>query len=153
MSDNLEYKKRIELFGKKLSKCFETKLIHSKVAPDFLLLNKHISNSLDAPEEDLPPLLEYSSGDESETEAPPEASPDMTAFGAALLGETKPTPPRARSPSAAKSSPSRARSSNQLPGTSSSRFRTPSPRPQASDPRARSRSPLKCSNYEPRGEK
>ena len=155
MSHNLEYKKQIELFGKKLSKCFETKLIHTKVAPDFLALSKNISQSLDAPAEDLPPLLDYSSGEESDIEVVPETegSPDMSAFGAALLGEKKPSPPRTRSPSASKSSPPRARSTSQLPGGSSARFRTPSPRASTSESRARSRSPLKRSGSAPRGEK
>ena len=155
MSDNLEYKKQIEHFGKKLFKCFETKLIHSKIAPDFLMLSKNISQSLDEPVEELPPLLDYSSGEESEIEMVPEASPDMTSFGAALLGGKKPraSPPRSRSPSASKSSPPRARPSSQLPGASSTRFRTPSPRASTSDSRARSRSPLKRSDSAPRGEK
>jgi hypothetical protein len=152
MSKNLDLKKCIELFGKKLSKCYETKLIHSNVAPDFLLLNKNILTALDTVEV-LPPLMEDSSGDESEGEQSPEseASPDMSSFGVAMLAETKPTLSRARSPASTPKNTSS--SSNQLPRTSSTRTRTPSPKPHGSDRRARSRSPLKRQNPEPCGEK
>ena len=151
MSENLDFKKRIELFGKKLSKCYETKLIHSNVAPDFLLLSKNISTALDTVEV-LPPLVEDSSGDKSESEAPEtEASPDMSSFGVAMLAKTNPTPSRARSPASTPKNTSS--SSNQLPRTSSSRTRTPSPKPHGSDRRARSRSPLKREKPEPCGEK
>ena len=149
MSDNLDYKKRIELLGRKMFKCFETKLVHTKVSPDFLILNKNISAALDAPEEDFPPLIEYSSGDDSDGEQSPEseASSDMSSFGEALLAETKRGSLSAPTPKPTSSS------ATQRPRSSTPRIRTPSPRPQASDRRERSRSPLKRSDYEPRGEK
>ena len=148
MSKNLDYKKRIELFGKKLSKCYETNRIHTKVAIDFLQLNKHISTALDSVEA-LPPLVEDSSGDESDGEQSPEseASPDMSSFGEALLAETK------RGRSSAPTPKTTSSSSSQLPRSSSPRIRTPSPKPQGSDRRARSRSPLKRKNPEQCGEK
>ena len=157
-SENLDYKKRIEVFGTKMFKCFDTKGVYTKVAPDFLILSKNISSALDEPEEDLPPLLEYSSGEESDGEQSPDAdqspeiepSPDMSAFGEAMLAETK----RGRSfapTSSASSQPPRAtspRTPSPRPQASGRRERSRSPRPQASDRRERSRSPR-----EPRGEK
>ena len=129
-------------------------------------------STLTDPEEDFPPLIEYSSGEESDGEQSADAdqapeiepSPTMSAFGEAMLAETNrgrstaPTssagsyPPRATSPRTPsprpKASSRRERSRTPIPQASSRRERTRSPRPQTSERRERSRSP-----QEPRGEK
>ena len=171
-SENVDYKKRIEVFGTKMLKCFDTKGVYTNVAPDFLILSKNISSALSEPEEDFPPLIEYSSGEESDGEqsadvdqAPEiEPSPDMSAFGEAMIAESNrgrssaptssarsqaPRATSARTPSPRpKASSRRERSRTPRPQASSRRERTRSPRPQTSERRERSRSPR-----EPRGEK
>ena len=153
-SKNLDYKQSIEVFGSKMKKCFDTKGVYTKVAPDFLILSKNISSLLEDPDEHFPPAAEYSSGEEEESDSDQspngEHSPDMSTFGEALLAETK----RGRSfapTSSASSQPPRAtpaRTPSPRPQASGRRERSRSPRPQASDRRERSRSPR-----EPRGEK
>ena len=41
-SENVDYKKRIEVFGTKMKKCFDTKGLYTNVAPNFLILSKNI---------------------------------------------------------------------------------------------------------------
>ena len=148
-SKNLEFKQSIEVFGSKMKKCFDTKGVYKKDAPDFLILSKNISSLLEDPDEHLPPVAEYSSGeeDESDSDQSPQ-SPDMSTFGEALLAEPKrsfaPTPSSSSRPPTA----TPARTPSPRPQASGRRERTRSPRAQASEPRERSRSPL-----EPRGEK
>ena len=143
-SKNLEFKQSIEVFGSKMKKCFDTKGVYKQVAPNFLILSKNISSLLEDPDDNFPPVVEYSSGEEEESDndqSPPngEESPDMSTFGEALLAEPKrsfaPTP-----------------SSSSRPPTATP-TRTPSPRASTSDARARSRSPLNRSDSAPRGEK
>ena len=120
---------------------------------DFLLLNQHISSAIESLEEVFPPLIEYSSGDESDSEPSPdsEVSPDMSGFGVALLGETKASMSRGRSHSPPpKSTSSQARTPSPLSRSSTSRARTPSPTPKATAYRGRSRSPLTRKDYKPR---
>ena len=151
-SKNLEFKQSIEVFGSKMKKCFDTKGVYTKVAPNFLILSKNISSLLEDPDENFPPVAEYSSGEEEESDSDQspngEESPDMSTFGEALLAEPKrsfaPTPSSSsRSPRATP-----ARTPSPRPQASGRRERTRSPRAQASERRERSRSPL-----EPRGEK
>ena len=151
-SENLDYKRRIEVFGTKMKKCFNTKGVHSKVGPDFLILSKNISSALEDPDDPFPPVAEYSSGEEEESDSDQspdgEQSPDMSTFGEALLAETKRSfaPTSSSSSQAPRATP--ARTPSPRPQASGRRERTRSPRPQASERRERSRSPL-----EPRGEK
>ena len=48
-SDNVDFKKRIEVIGSKMRKCFATKGIYKNVSPNFLILSKDISSSLSEP--------------------------------------------------------------------------------------------------------
>ena len=172
-SENVDFKKRIEVFGSKMRKCFDTKGVYTNVAPDFLILSKDISSALSEPEEDFPPLLDYSSGEESEGEqsadveqAPEiEPSPDMSAFGEAMIAESN----RGRSSATTSSASSQApratsvRTPSPIPMASSRRERSRTPRAQASSRRERTRSPRtpqtserrerSRSPREPRGEK
>lgn len=142
-SKNLGFKQSIELFGSKMKKCFQTKGVYKQVAPNFLILSKNISSLLEDPDDNFPPVVEYSSGEEeeSDTDQTPNVgeSPDMSTFGEALLAEPK------RSFATTPSSSSRAPTATPT--------RTPSPRAPTSDARARSRSPLNRSDSAPRGEK
>ena len=161
-SKNIQYKQSIEVLGAKMKKCYDTKGVYKKLAPDFLLLAKNISSLLEDPDDNLPPVAEYSSGeeDESDSEQSPQ-SPDMTTFGEALLAEPKrsfaPTlpsssraTPRPADPPNPRAEASGRRDRTQSPRAEASgrRDRTQSPRASPSERRERSRSPI-----EPRGEK
>ena len=61
-SENVDFKKRIEVFGSKMRKCFDTKGVYTNEAPDFLILSKDISSALSEPEDDLPPLVNKKRG-------------------------------------------------------------------------------------------
>ena len=152
-SENLDYKRRIEVFGAKMKKCFNTKGVHSKVGPDFLILSKNISSALEDPDDPFPPVAEYSSGEEEESDndqSPPngEESPDMSTFGEALLAEPKRSFAPTSSSSSRPPTATPARTPSPRPQACGRRERTRSPRAQASEPRERSRSP-----QETRGEK
>ena len=161
-SKNIQYKQSIEVLGAKMKKCYDTKGVYKKLAPDFLLLSKNISSLLEDPDDNLPPVAEYSSGEEDESDSePPPQSPDMTMFGEALLAEPKrsfaPTlpsssraPPRPADPPNPRAEASGRRDRTQSPRAEASgrRDRTQSPRASPSERRERSRSPI-----EPRGEK
>ena len=151
-SKDLGFKQSIEYFGSKMKKCYDTKNVYKQVAPNFLTLSKNISSLLEDPDDTYPPVAEFSSGDEDESDndhAPNVGeSPDMSKFGEALLAEPK----RSFAPT-----PS---SSSRAPTTTPAR--TPSPRPQASgrgentlNPRAQPsvRSDRSRSPREQRGEK
>ena len=147
-SKNIQYKQSIEVLGAKMKKCYDTKGVYKKLAPDFLLLAKNISSLLEDPDDNLPPVAEYSSGEEDESDSePPPQSPDMTMFGEALLAEPKrsfaPT-----LPSSSRATPRPADPPNPRAEASGRRDRTQSPRASPSERRERSRSPI-----EPRGEK
>ena len=147
-SKNIQYKQSIEVLGAKMKKCYDTKGVYKKLAPDFLLLAKNISSLLEDPDDNLPPVAEYSSGEEDESDSePPPQSPDMTMFGEALLAEPKrsfaPT-----LPSSSRAPPRPADPPNPRAEASGRRDRTQSPRASPSERRERSRSPI-----EPRGEK
>ena len=147
-SKNIQYKQSIEVLGAKMKKCYDTKGVYKKLGPDFLLLSKNISSLLEDPDDNLPPVAEYSSGEEDESDSePPPQSPDMTMFGEALLAEPKrsfaPT-----LPSSSRATPRPADPPNPRAEASGRRDRTQSPRASPSERRERSRSPI-----EPRGEK
>ena len=127
-TENVDFKKSIEVIGSKVRKCFATKGIYENVAPNFLILSKNISAVLSEPEDDLPPLLDYSSGEESECEQSQgiEASPDMSAFGEVMLAEGR-------------SGASTSSASSQVPRAAS--VRSPTPRAHGTSRRDRSRSP------------
>ena len=78
---------------------FATKRIHLKVAPDFLMLQQHISDFLplhvEPPPSPLPPLKDYSSDDDTDTET----APTMSAFDVPLPGGSKPKASSVRSTS------------------------------------------------------
>ena len=132
-SKNIQYKQSIEVLGAKMKKCYDTKGVYKKLGPDFLLLSKNISSLLEDPDDNLPPVAEYSSGEEDESDSePPPQSPDMTMFGEALLAEPK----RSFAPTLPSSSRATPRPAD-----------PPNPRAEGRD-RTRSRSPI-----EPRGEK
>ena len=147
-SDNLAFKSQIKIFGQKLAKSFATKRIHFSVAPDFLMLHQHITDYLPLPvarvPSPLPPMKEYSSGDDSDSET----SPTMTAFEVALDGESKAKASSVRSASPVPAS--RARSATPVPRASFSRDRTRSRSPLPC--KERSRSPSICKDTK-RGEK
>ena len=152
-SKNLEYKQSIEVFGSKMKKCFDTKGVYTKVAPDFLILSKNISSLLEDPDENFPPVAEYSSGEEEESDndqSPPngEESPDMSTFGEAPLAEPKRSFAPTSSSSSRPPTATPARTPSPRPQACGRRERTRSPRAQASEPRERLRSP-----QETRGEK
>ena len=134
-SDNLAFKNQIEIFDKKLAKSFATKRVHKSVGPDFLLLSQHITEYLPLTES-LPPLKDYSSDEDSDSETPP----TMTAFDVTLEGGSKPTA-------------SRARSDSPIPIASSSRDRTRSRSPLPSKERSRSPTISKEKSTTNRGEK
>ena len=73
-SNTLAPKSQMEVFGQKLYDSFATKRIHLKVAVDFLMLQQHISDFLplhvEPPPSPLPPLKDYSSDDDTNTETP-----------------------------------------------------------------------------------
>ena len=147
-SKNIQYKQSIEVLGAKMKKCYDTKGVYKKLGPDFLLLSKNISSLLEDPDDNLPPVAEYSSGEEDESDSEPSPqSPDMTMFGEALLAEPKrsfaPT-----LPSSSRAPPRPADPPNPRAEASGRRDRTQSPRASPSERRERSRSPI-----EPRGEK
>ena len=133
-TENVDFKKRIEVIGSKIRKCFATKGIYENVAPNFLILSKDISAVLSEPEDDLPPLLDYSSGEESECDQAAdveqsqeiEPSPDMSAFGEAMLAEGS-------------STASTSSASSQAPRAAS--VRSPTPRAHGTSRRDRSRTP------------
>ena len=127
-TENVDFKKSIEVIGSKIRKCFATKGIYENVAPNFLILSKNISAVLSEPEDDLPPLLDYSSGEESECEQSQEieASPDMSAFGEVMLAEGR-------------SGASTSSASSQAPRAAS--VRSPTPRAHGTSRRDRSRTP------------
>ena len=135
-SNTLAFKNQIEIFGQKLSKSFSTKRIHLKVAPDFLMLHQHITDYLPLPAarvpSPLPPLKDYSSDDDSDSET----SPTMTAFDMALDAVSKPKASSVRSASPVPAP--RARSSSPVPRASFSRDRTRSRSPLPSKERSRS---------------
>ena len=135
-SNTLAFKNQIEIFGQKLSKSFSTKRIHLKVAPDFLMLHQHITDYLPLPvarvPSPLPPLKDYSSDDDSDSET----SPTMTAFDMALDAVSKPKASSVRSASPVPAP--RARSSSPVPRASFSRDRTRSRSPLPSKERSRS---------------
>ena len=163
-SNTLAPKSQMELFGQKLYNSFATKRIHFKVAPDLLMLQQHISDFLplhvEPPPSPLPPLKDYSSDDDSDTET----SPPMSAFDVALEEGSKPKASSVRSTSPAPSPRTRSvspaprsarprdlpapRSASPAPRSASPgpapRTRSPSPVPRAScsRDRTRSRSPL-----------
>ena len=134
-SNTLAFKSQIEVFGQKLSKSFATKRIHLKVAPDFLMLQQHITDYLPLPvvrvPSPLPPMKDYSSDDDSDSET----SPTMTAFEVALDGESKAKASSVRSASPVPAP--RTRSSSPVPSFSRDRTRSRSPLPS----KERSRSP------------
>ena len=147
-SNTLAFKSQIEVFGQKLSKSFATKRIHLRVAPDFLMLQQHITDYLPLPvvrvPSPLPPMKDYSSDDDSDSET----SPTMTAFDVALDGGSKPKASSVRSASPVPAS--RAGSATPVPRASFSRDRTRSRSPLPC--KERSRSPSICKDTK-RGEK
>lgn len=158
-SNTLAPKSQMEVFGQKLSDSFATKRIHLKVAVDFLMLSQHISDFLplhvEPPPSPLPPLKDYSSDDDTDTETPP----TMSAFDVALEGGSKPkassvrssSPTRSVSPAprsarprdlpAPRSVSPAPRSASPAP-TPRTRSTSPVPRGSCSRDRTRSRSPL-----------
>lgn len=158
-SNTLAPKSQMEVFGQKLSDSFATKRIHLKVAVDFLMLSQHISDFLplhvEPPPSPLPPLKDYSSDDDTDTETPP----TMSAFDVALEGGSKPkassvrstSPTRSVSPAprsarprdlpAPRSVSPAPRSASPAP-TPRTRSTSPVPRASCSRDRTRSRSPL-----------
>ena len=128
----------MEVFGQKLSDSFATKRIHLKVAVDFLMLSQHISDFLplhvEPPPSPLPPLKDYSSDDDTDTETPP----TMSAFDVALEGGSKPKASSVRSSSPKRSVSPAPRSARprDLPAP-----RSVSPAPRSVSPAPRSASP------------
>ena len=138
-SNTLAPKSQMEVFGQKLSDSFATKRIHLKVAVDFLMLSQHISDFLplhvEPPPSPLPPLKDYSSDDDTETETPP----TMSAFDVALEGGSKPKASSVRSSSPTRSVSPAPRSARprDLPAP-----RSVSPAPRSVSPTPRSVSPV-----------
>ena len=158
-SNTLALKSQIEVFGQKMSEAFATKRIHLKVAPDFLMLQQHISDFLplhvEPPPSPLLPLKDYSSDDDTDTET----APTMSAFDVALEGGSKPKASSVRSTSPTRSVSPAPRSARprDLPAPRSvspvqrsaspapaprTRSTSPVPRASCSRDRTRSRSPL-----------
>ena len=138
-SNTLAPKSQMEVFGQKLSDSFATKRIHLKVAVDFLMLSQHISDFLplhvEPPPSPLPPLKDYSSDDDTDTETPP----TMSAFDVALEGGSKPKASSVRSSSPTRSVSPAPRSARprDLPAP-----RSVSPAPRSVSPTPRSVSPV-----------
>ena len=158
-SNTLAPKSQMEVFGQKLYNSFATKRIHFKVAPDFLMLQQHISDFLplhvEPPPSPLPPLKDYSSDDDTDTET----APTMSAFDVVLEGGSKPkassvrstSPTRSVSPAPRSARPRdlpALRSVSPAPRSASpapaprTRSTSPVPRASCSRDRTRSRSPL-----------
>ena len=158
-SNTLAPKSQMEVFGQKLYNSFATKRIHFKVAPDFLMLQQHISDFLplhvEPPPSPLPPLKDYSSDDDTDTET----APTMSAFDVVLEGGSKPkassvrstSPTRSVSPAPRSARPRdlpAPRSASPAPRSASpapaprTRSTSPVPRATFSRDRTRSRSPL-----------
>lgn len=139
-SNTLAPKSQMEVFGQKLSDSFATKRIHLKVAVDFLMLSQHISDFLplhvEPPPSPLPPLKDYSSDDDTDTETPP----TMSAFDVALEGGSKPKASSVRSSSPTRSVSPAPRSARprDLPAP---RSVSPAPRSASPAPTPRTRSP------------
>ena len=156
-SKNLGFKQSIELFGSKMKKCFQTKGVYKQVAPNFLILSKNISSLLEDPDDNFPPVVEYSSGEEeeSDTDQTPnvEESPDMSTFGEALLAEPKRSFATTPSSSSRPPTATPTRTPSPRAPTSDARARSRSPLNRSDSARARSRSPLNRSDSAPRGEK
>ena len=147
-SNTLAPKSQMEVFGQKLYNSFATKRIHFKLAADFLMLQQHISDFLplhvEPPPSPLPPLKDYSSDDDTDTET----APTMSAFDVVLEGGSKPKASSVRSTSPTRSVSPAPRSARprDLPTPRSDspapRSVSPVPRASGSRDRTRSRSPL-----------
>jgi hypothetical protein len=156
-SKNLVFIQIIEVFGSKKKKCVQTKGVYKQVAPNFLILSKNISSLLEDPDDNFPPVVEYSSGEEeeSDTDQSPnvEESPDMSTFGEALLAEPKRSFATTPSSSSRPPTATPTRTPSPRAATSDARARSRSPLNRSDSARARSRSPLNRSDSAPRGEK